>query len=160
MFAYENSFIEYMQFIYLKSRQSFFHRFPQIKTAKFSIKELKKIVKFRSSHLCSPIVKYFERFPNLLHKREEDEIMSFGSIQSNNFCLHSGMVKKSPILNGPPKLLQIPAFRPFKNKTQQGWFWKNVLMPMMALNSFKRLKMVKLFTIFTKIIAWRQTIPI
>ena len=79
-----------MQFIYLKNRQSFFHRFPQIKTAKFSIKELKKIVKFRSSHLCSPIVKYFERFPNLLHKREDDEIMSFGSIQSNNFCLHSG----------------------------------------------------------------------
>ena len=82
-----------MQFIYLKNRQSFFHRFPQIKTAKFSIKELKKIVKFRSSHLCSPIVKYFERFPNLLHKREDDEIMSYGSIQSNNFCLHSGMGK-------------------------------------------------------------------
>ena len=85
--------ISNMQFIYLRNRQSFFHRFPQIKTAKFSIKELKKIVKFRSSHLCSPIVKYFERFPTLLHKREEDEIMSFGSIQSNNFCLHSGLGK-------------------------------------------------------------------
>ena len=93
-FSCGNDVIQYMQFIYLEYRQSFFHRFPQIKTAKFSIKELKKIVKFRSSHLCSPIVKYFERFPNLLHKREDDEIMSFGSIQSNNFCLHSGLGKK------------------------------------------------------------------
>ena len=77
-----------MHIMHPEWRQSFFHRFPQIKTAKFSIKELKKIVKFRSSHLCSPIEKYFERFPNLLHKRDDDEILSFGSIQSNNFCLH------------------------------------------------------------------------
>ena len=106
--------------IYLKNRQSFFHRFPQIKTAKFSIKELKKIVKFRSSHLCSPIVKYFERFPNLLHKREDDEIMSFGNIQSNNFCLHSGMGKNF-ILNRPSRLTKRSTFQPFKKKTQQVW---------------------------------------